>query len=135
MKQFFRILYSAILFGAGILHFIREPGFRRTIPKIIPFRRFFVLISVVFEIVFSVLLWVRKGQQITGEILALFMVAIFQANVYMAVKKIPFPPRKQANPWVLWLRLPLQIPLIFGALKLGRKDNNKTFTTSETFVK
>ncbi|WP_100012717.1 hypothetical protein [Lentibacillus sediminis] len=121
MKLFFRSLYSIILFGAGVLHFVHERSFRRIVPKALPFRRAAVLITGVFEIIFSVLLWVKKGQHITGKLLALFMIAVFPANVYMAVKKISFRPGEEANPWVLWLRLPLQIPLVIGALKLGRK--------------
>ncbi|MUV37766.1 hypothetical protein JNUCC1_01572 [Lentibacillus sp. JNUCC-1] len=126
MKLFFRGLYSAILFGAGVLHFVREPVFRRIVPKALPFRRGIVLITGVFELMFSVLLWVKKGQQITSKLLALFMVAVFPANVYMAVKKIAVRPGDNANPWLLWLRLPLQIPLIAGALTLGRRDHSET---------
>ncbi|UOQ84348.1 DoxX family protein [Gracilibacillus salinarum] len=121
MKLFFRSIYSFFLFVAGVLHFVRERGFRRIVPKILPFRRAIVLITGVFEIIFAILLWVKKGQQITSKLLALFMVAVFPANVYMAVKKISFRPGEKANPWVLWLRLPLQIPLIIGALTLGRR--------------
>ncbi|WP_373894705.1 DoxX family protein [Virgibacillus natechei] len=123
MKLFFRTLYSILLFGAGVLHFVHERGFRKAVPKILPFRRLIVLVSGVFEMIFSVLLWVKKGQHITGKLLAFFMVAVFPANVYMAVKRISFRPGEQANPWILWLRLPLQIPLIIGALTLGRKEN------------
>ncbi|TFJ92026.1 DoxX family protein [Lentibacillus salicampi] len=123
MKLFFRMLYSILLFGAGVLHFVHEQGFRRIVPKSLPLRRTIVLVSGVFEMIFSVLLWVRKGQHITGKLLAFFMIAVFPANVYMAIKRISFQPGKQANPWILWLRLPLQIPLFVGALTLGRKDN------------
>lgn len=123
MKLFFRTLYSIILFGAGVLHFVHEQSFRKIVPKTLPFRQAIVLVTGVFEIIFSVLLWVKKGQEVTGKLLAFFMIAVFPANVYMAVKKISFQPGKQANPWILWLRLPLQLPLILGALTLGRKDN------------
>ncbi|SFL80699.1 DoxX family protein [Salibacterium qingdaonense] len=123
MKVFFRTLYSIVLFGAGVLHFVHERGFRRIVPKILPFRRGIVLLTGVMEMVFSLLLWVRKGQRMTGKLLAFFMIAVFPANVYMAVKKISFSPDRQISPWLLWLRLPLQIPLIIGALTLGRKEN------------
>lgn len=123
MKLFFRTLYSMLLFVAGVLHFVRERNFRKIVPKILPLRRTIVQITGVFEMIFSVLLWVKKGQHITSKLLAFFMVAVFPANVYMAVKRISFQPGKQANPWILWLRLPLQIPLTVGALTLGRKDN------------
>jgi len=121
MKIFFRALYSILLFGAGALHFVHEKGFRKIVPEILPLRRTIVLVTGVFEMIFSILLWVKKGQNVTGKLLATFMVAVFPANIYMAVKKISFRPGKQANPWVLWLRLPLQLPLIIGALTLGRR--------------
>lgn len=121
MKLIFRTLYSMILLGAGVLHLVQEKSFRRTIPKILPFRKAIVLVSGVFEIMFSVLLWVKKGQGITSKFLAFFMIAVFPANIYMAIKKIAYLPGKPGNPWILWLRLPLQIPLIVGALKLGKR--------------
>lgn len=123
MKRIFRAMYSVILFGAGVLHFVHEKKFRKIVPKFLPFRRFIVLITGVFEMIFAVTLWIKKGQRLTSKLLALFMVAIFPANVYMAVKKISFKPGEKANPWILWLRLPLQIPLIIGALTLGRKSD------------
>jgi|SRR5699024_10703534 len=123
MRLFFRVLYSILLFGAGVLHFVHEQSFRGIVPKTLPFRKSIVLVTGVFEMIFAVLLWVKKGQKITSKLLAFFMVAVFPANVYMAVKKIPFQAGREPNPWILWLRLPLQIPLIIGALTLGRKDS------------
>lgn len=122
MKNVLRALYSVLLFAAGVLHFVHEQNFRKIVPTFMPFRRAIVLITGVFEMVFAVLLWVKKGQQVTGKLLALFMLAVFPANIYMAMKKISFRPGKEANPWLLWLRLPLQIPLIIGAMTLGRKE-------------
>lgn len=110
------------------MHFVHERSFRRIVPKALPFRRGIVLATGIFEMIFSVLLWVKKGKHVTRKLLASFMIAVFPANVYMAVKKISFRPGEQANPWVLWLRLPLQIPLIIGALTLGRKNNSEVDT-------
>lgn len=121
MKGLLRTVYSVILFSAGVLHFIHEPVFRKIVPKILPFRKVIVLISGVFEIMFSVLLWIKKGQRFTSKLLAFFMIAVFPANVYMAIKRIGIKPGQKANPWLVWLRLPLQIPLVVGALKLGEK--------------
>lgn len=121
MRMILRSLYSMILFGAGVLHFVRERSFRKIVPEKLPFKKAIVLITGFFEILFSVLLWVRKGQHITGKFLAFFMIAVFPANVYMARNKISFLPGKQTNPLILWLRLPLQIPLIIGALRLGKR--------------
>lgn len=122
MKFILRTLFSGLLFGAGFLHFLHESSFRRIVPKALPFRKFIVLATGVMEMIFAVLLWVKKGQQMTSKLLAFFMVAVFPANVYMAMKKIAFQPNGEANTLVLWLRLPLQIPLILGALKLGKRE-------------
>ncbi|WP_058307324.1 DoxX family protein [Gracilibacillus massiliensis] len=124
MKIFFRTLYSILLFGAGVLHFLRERNFRRIVPKVLPFRRAIVLIAGIFEMIFSITLWVKKGQYITSKLLALFMIAIFPANIYMTVKRISFRPGQEIHPLILWLRLPLQIPFILGALTLGKKNNS-----------
>ncbi len=121
MKTLFRTLYSVILLGAGVLHFLQERSFRKIIPKFIPFKKAIVLVTGVFEIIFALTLWIKKGQQVTSKLLAFFMVAVFPANIYMAIKRIPLRGKEKANPLLVWGRLPLQIPLIIGALKLGRK--------------
>ncbi|MCE7792166.1 hypothetical protein K8O68_06975 [Salipaludibacillus sp. CUR1] len=120
-----RVFYSVLLFVAGILHFVHERGFRRIVPKHLPFRRAIVLVSGAIEMLFSILLWVKKAQLLTSKLLAIFLVIVFPANIYMAVKKISFIPGKPASPWILWLRLPLQIPLVLGALALGKKKGNE----------
>src|SRR5699024_10176218 len=121
MKVFLRAIYSAILLGAGVLHFFKEKSFRRILPTILPFRKAAVLITGVFEIIFSSLLWMKKGQHITSKLLALFMIAISPAIIYLSSKRIALQGRGRANPWLVWLRLPSQLPLIIGALKLGRR--------------
>src|SRR5699024_982105 len=121
MKVFLRAIYSAILLGAGVLHFFKEKSFRRIITTILPFRKAAVLITGVFEIIFSSLLWVKKGQHITSKLLAFFIISMFPSYIYMSINRIPLQGRGNANSWLVLLRLPLQIPLIVGALKLGRR--------------
>ncbi|NRG43871.1 hypothetical protein HRF87_03715 [Bacillus sp. CRN 9] len=118
MKTFFRAVYSLILFGAGVMHFVKEKQFRSIVPKALPFKKAIVLISGVMEIAFALLLWSRKGQVIIGKLLSLFMIVISPANINMAVKNNTYYKGKKLHPLILWLRLPMQIPLIMGALKL-----------------
>ncbi len=47
--------------------------------------------------------------------LALLLVAVFPANIYMAVEHVNFPGLA-GEAWVQWLRLPLQIPMILWVL-------------------
>ncbi|MEC1159026.1 DoxX family protein [Cytobacillus horneckiae] len=118
MKTFFRVVYSLILLGAGVMHFVKEKQFRSIVPKALPFKKAIVLISGVMEIAFALLLWSRKGQVIIGKLLSLFMIVISPANINMAVKNNTYYKGKKLHPLILWLRLPMQIPLIMGALKL-----------------
>lgn len=100
------------------MHFVKEKQFRSIVPKALPFKKAIVLISGVMEIAFALLLWSRKGQVIVGKLLSLFMIVISPANINMAVKNNTYYKGKKLHPLILWLRLPLQIPLIMGALKL-----------------
>ncbi|TDQ38694.1 DoxX family protein [Aureibacillus halotolerans] len=124
MRSFVRGVYSLFLIVAGVAHFFKEASFRKIVPPVLPFRKAIVLISGVIEVLFGVLLWVKKAQQLTGKLIALFMVLIFPANIYMAVKKVPVQG-KQVPPLLLWARLPLQIPLVLGALWLRKSDKEK----------
>jgi uncharacterized membrane protein len=51
--------------------------------------------------------------------LTLLLVAVFPANVYMAVAHVPFPGL-MGKAWVQWARLPLQLPLIAWAIYYAR---------------
>lgn len=55
--------------------------------------------------------------------LALLLVAVFPANVYMAVAHVQFPGWAGQS-WVQWLRLPLQAPLILWAWRYTRREAN-----------
>ncbi|UTR05866.1 hypothetical protein MM326_17570 [Alkalihalobacillus sp. LMS6] len=113
-----RIMFSVMLTVIGILHFTHEKVFRRIIPPALPFRKAAVLITGVAELLFAVLLWVQKGQTVVGKLLALFMILVFPANIYSTYKDNLRIGDKKVPQWALWARLPMQIPLIYGAIKL-----------------
>ncbi|MBR2075850.1 MAG: hypothetical protein IKG65_16520 [Exiguobacterium sp.] len=112
-----RNLYGVLLFGAGILHFVREKAFMSIIPKSWPFRRLMVQLSGVVEVVFGVLLLLNKGTSFVKRTLPAFFIAVFPANINMAVK--PSRIRGKVIPkWITWGRLPLQWVLIKGVKKI-----------------
>lgn len=128
MKKITRLLYSFILMTAGILHFTRKKNFVFIMPKIIPFRPFFVLFTGICEILAGIALFFNLFKKLAGTLLTIFMILIYPVNIYMAIKKKPLGPNQKANPAALWLRLPLQIPLIIGAYRWsleGKKSTEK----------
>ena len=112
-----RNLYGVLLFVAGILHFVREKAFMAIIPNSWPFRRLMVQLSGVVEVVFGVLLLLNKGTSFVKRTLPAFFIAVFPANINMAVK----PSRIGGTvipKWITWGRLPLQWVLIKGVKKI-----------------
>jgi uncharacterized membrane protein len=111
---FGRIALAALMILAGILHFVVPKGYARTVPRSLPAPFAIVYISGLAEILGGAgLLYEPVARAAAWGLVALF-VAVFPANVNMAVNRIGFSP-KPANPVVMWARLPLQIPLIYWA--------------------
>ncbi len=105
--MFRRLLYGTVYTFAGIMHFKNEEGFRKIVPKSLPYRKRIVQLSGVIEVLFGLSLFIRKPGRMTKQLLKLFLVAVFPANVYMAKNNIGFKG-KQLPAWALWGRLPLQ---------------------------
>ncbi|GAB3515201.1 DoxX family protein [Emticicia fontis] len=104
-------LYVAALIFilAGITHFIKERAFIKIMPPYIPYHKLMVLISGVAEIVLGLGLLFNLTRVHAAWGLILLLIAVFPANLYMATSgkfyKIPSI--------LLWLRLPLQLVLIW----------------------
>ncbi|HDK9224060.1 TPA: hypothetical protein PVM47_002163 [Staphylococcus aureus] len=99
----------------GVLHFTRERQFRNIIPKCLPLRKTAVLLTGIFEILFGIALLIKRPSQCLKNTINLFLLAVFPANIYMAVKKLPLGD-KQLPTWQLYLRLPMQFVLM-GLIK------------------
>lgn len=106
--------------GSGILHFVVPAPYRRIVPA--PFRTHaaaVVAVSGVCEIFCAVLLALPRTRRWGATATALLFIAVFPANIQMALDS-----RHAATPAALvaWLRLPLQAPLIFWALRVRRRQ-------------
>lgn len=101
----------ALMFGAaGILHFtaLRE-DYARMIPPILPYPMAIVYLTGVMEIAGAIGLLIPAARQVTGILMILFLIAVFPANIYGSLKRLPFRSRHHPS---IWIRLPLQILLI-----------------------
>ncbi|MFE3290984.1 hypothetical protein [Rhodococcus sp. NPDC059234] len=112
---------SAILLGAGTLHFVNPKPFDAIVPRQLPGdARAYTYASGVAELVVGTAIAVPRTRRLGGTLAAALFVAVFPANVQMAAdwlgrSSIPMPLK------VLGVaRLPLQIPLIAAALKVRR---------------
>lgn len=105
---------QAILYvAAGANHFINPKPYLALMPPYVPAHSLMVVVSGVAEIVFGVGLLFPATRSISAWGLILLLLAIFPANVFMAVSK----RFRKIPAWLRWARLPLQGLLIWWAYR------------------
>ena len=109
MKTALRVLLALFFIGAGVNHFLKTGFYLRMMPPYVPFHLAMVQISGVAEIVLSLLLLVPATSAIAAWGLIALLVAVFPANLQMALHPETFPEFGRIG---LWLRLPLQAVMI-----------------------
>jgi uncharacterized membrane protein len=125
IKFFAGLVPLALLFiVGGILHFAFPEVYLRIMPPFLPAPRFLIEVSGAAEIAGGLGLLLTTFRRAAAYGLALLLVAVFPANIYMAAAHVPFPGIMGAS-WVQWLRLPLQIPILLWALRYSRKSKGK----------
>ena len=112
-----RLLLVALFLFAGTVHLFDPDLFLPIMPPWIPFPLLGVVVSGVCELAGGVGLLIPKArvQGLAGWGLVLLLVAVFPANVYMAMNHIQVHGIP-SQPWMGWARLPLQPLLILGVL-------------------
>lgn len=109
--------------GAGTLHFVIPASYARIVPRVLgaDHARALVLVSGAAEIAVGVLLVVPRTRRLGAWMTAALLVALFPANVQMALDGgVPGEGFPLGSPVLAWLRLPLQVPLIWWALGHAR---------------
>jgi uncharacterized membrane protein len=110
---------AAFLAGGGVTHFVSPEFYDPLVPAQLPgSARFWVLASGVAELGVAALVAVPRTRRFGGLAAAALFVAVFPANVKMAVDWSDRSPRERA---IAYGRLPLQIPLVLWARKVRRE--------------
>lgn len=100
----------ALLFvGAGVLHFVHPATYLAIMPPVLPAPLALVYVSGAFEILGGLGLLPARTRRLAGWGLLALLVAVFPANVYMAL----IHEQLHISGWVAWGRLPLQLPLLW----------------------
>jgi uncharacterized membrane protein len=94
---------------AGINHFINADFYLKMMPPVLPAHLFLVYLSGVFEVALGILLLIPKYTRLAAWGLIALLIAVFPANIYMAMNPQLFP---EFNLTALYLRLPLQFVLV-----------------------
>jgi uncharacterized membrane protein len=94
---------------AGTMHFLRPKPYESIVPPPFP-KRESVAISGVAEVVGGLAVLHPSTRRVGRWGLIALLLAVFPANVWMAVspEKVPGLDRSRIPRWALWARLPLQ---------------------------
>lgn len=117
-KPFFRWLLGVFFITAGLNHFWHADFYLSIMPPYLPWPLALVQASGAAEIALGALLLFRRHQAVAGWGLVALCVAVFPANLHMALHQELFT---QFTPTGLWLRLPLQLVLIGWAYGYTRQ--------------
>jgi len=109
-----------LLAAAGAAHFVATDAYAEIIPRALPAPRAWVYASGAAELACAGLVAAPRTRRLGGWLTAGLFVALFPANVQMALDGGIAGGGLLGSPLVAWLRLPLQIPLIAWAVWVAR---------------
>lgn len=119
MEPLGRWAFASLFVFSGLMHLARPNPFIRIVPPMLPRPDLLVMVSGGAEILGGIGLLLPRFRRPAGYGLALLLVAVFPANIYMAVAHVP-SVGLLGNRWLQWLRLPVQLPLIWLALHYAK---------------
>ena len=100
---------------AGVNHFINAQFYMPMMPPYLPWPAGLVFLSGVAEVVVGVGVLISSLRRAAAWVTILLLIAIFPANIHIALNNIPvFGAQQGAGIWN-WVRLPLQGVLILWA--------------------
>lgn len=121
-KSAMKWLLAVLFVAAGVNHFVRAEFYVAIMPPYLPWHEELVYLSGVFEILGGIGLLIPRLQVAAAWGLIALLVAVFPANVHMALSPESVPERfAGVPPFVWWARLPLQLVFVAWAYWFTRK--------------
>jgi uncharacterized membrane protein len=111
-KVILKYLFAVSFVLAGLNHFINTDFYLKIMPPYLPWHLSLVYLSGIVEIVLGAALLIPKLTSAAAWGLIALLIAVFPANIHMAVNNELYPAYNVTS---LWLRLPLQIVLMVCA--------------------
>lgn len=111
-----RAVISLFYLVAGVIHIINPAPFMAIMPRAVPFHEAVVILTGVAEIAGAIGLWLPRWRRAAAIGLALYALCVWPANFnHMLIDAA----RADAPMLYHYVRLPLQIPLIWWTLWSG----------------
>jgi uncharacterized membrane protein len=107
-----RSILAVLFLVAGVLHFLITPVYVNIMPSYLPAPVLLVQLSGAAEMLGGLGLLLPATQPAAAWGLIALLIAVMPANLNMALHPAHWPG---IPVWLLWARLPLQLPLIYWA--------------------
>ena len=114
-----RLVMGALYLVAGAGHFLLARVYAGIMPDYLPAHRELVLISGAAEMAGGLGVLLPQTRRVAAWGLVGLLIAVMPANVWMAQHPERYP---NISIWLLWARLPLQVPLIAWAWLYTRRE-------------
>ncbi len=122
LKLALTYLLAIAMIAVGVSHFTSPEGFERIVPSFLGAPKLWVYLSGVFEVLGGLGLLPRRTRRAAGLGLVALYVAVFPANINMAIHEIQLEPGGTVPVWAMWARLPFQAVFIAWAWWVSKSD-------------
>jgi uncharacterized membrane protein len=126
LMQTFKLALKYVLgflfVAAGLNHFFNPEFYLKIMPPYLPWHLPLVYVSGIVEAVLGAALMVRRSTRLAAWGLIALLVAVYPANIHMALNPELYPEYGRA---ALWLRLPLQLVLMVLVYWYTRGDERR----------
>lgn len=120
VRRILRVLVAIGMVSVGVLHFTDPEPFVRIVPAFLPAKLELVWLSGAAEILLGVGLLPKLTRRWASLGLVALFVAVFPANINMAINEVQLNPESPMPVWAMWARLPFQLLFIVAALFVGK---------------
>ena len=108
-------LMGTLYIVAGVLHFVATDAYLPLMPPWLPVHRALILLSGAAEVVLGALVLVPATRRLAAWGIVLLLIAVFPANLHVALHDVPlFGATEGLGVWN-WVRLPVQLLLMLWA--------------------
>ncbi len=123
-KKIVLIGLAAFFINVGIDHFVNPDFYLSIMPPAFPLHLEAVYISGVFEILGGIGVLIPKFRRFSGWGLVALLIAVYPANIYMAISPDTFPDIPVS---ALYFRLVLQFIFFYWAYSVTRPSFNPSY--------
>ena len=116
-------LMGVAYIGAGVMHFVSPDFYMPMMPPYLPWHLGLIYLSGVAEIGLGVAVLVPSLRPLAAWGIIALLIAVFPANVHIALNNIPIGGATEGAGTLNWVRLPIQGLLIVWAWRYTSADD------------